>query len=235
MDRVQAYGVSTLAQALALASGGSVTLLSHPSLRGINSGSGYSGSTAWHDAFRFRQYLRAAQENEDEDELVDPGNDTGLRELSFMKNQYGPPCTKLTLRWRNGLFLPESGGGSLHSKKLAEETNAEAAFLDLLDRFREQGRNVGATPNSPNAAPATFAKENCGFTRKQLDAAMRRLFAAHTIHVESYRQDGHSRQRLARVKTLTAPLTAPLTPTAPDAHSLPPSIGGECAPRAVTK
>ena len=76
-------------QALALASGGSVTLLTHPSLQGIRSGSGYSGSTAWHDAFRFRQYLRAAQE--DEDEPVDPANDNGLRELTFMKNQYGRP------------------------------------------------------------------------------------------------------------------------------------------------
>ena len=53
------------AQALALASGGSVTLLTHPSLQGIRSGSGYSGSTAWHDAFRFRQYLRAAQDDDE--------------------------------------------------------------------------------------------------------------------------------------------------------------------------
>ena len=37
---------------------GSVTVLSHPSLTGIGSGSGISGSTAWHGAFRFRQYLK---------------------------------------------------------------------------------------------------------------------------------------------------------------------------------
>jgi RecA-family ATPase len=197
MDRVQAYGVSALAQALALASGGSVTLLSHPSLRGISTGSGYSGSTAWHDAFRYRQYLRAAQDDEDENQPLDPANDTGLRELSFMKNQYGPPSAKLTLRWRNGLFLPETAGNTL--EKAAGEAGADQGFLDLLDRYSGQGRNVSATANSPNYAPTTFAKEASGFNKKQLDAAMRRLFTAHKIHMEPYRQDGHTRQRIARI------------------------------------
>ena len=195
MDRTQVYGLVGHAQALALASGGSVTFLTHPSLQGIRSGSGYSGSTAWHDAFRFRQYLRTAKE--DEDEPVDPANDNGLRELTFMKIQYGPPAAKLTLRWRNGLFLPETGGANF--EKAAEDDKAEQAFLDLLDRFAEQGRNVGASPNSPNSAPAVFAKENSGFSRKQLYGAMSRLFEAKKIRVEPYRQDGHDRHRVARV------------------------------------
>jgi RecA-family ATPase len=195
MDRTQVYGLVGHAQALALASGGSVTLLTHPSLQGIRSGSGYSGSTAWHDAFRFRQYLRAAQD--EDDEPVDPSDDHGLRELTFMKIQYGPPAAKLTLRWRNGLFLPESTAANF--EKAAEEAKVDAAFLDLLDRFTAQGRNVGASPTSPNGAPAMFANENCGFNRKQLDAAMRRLFAMNKIRVESYRQSGHDRQRIARL------------------------------------
>jgi RecA-family ATPase len=58
LDRSQVYGLVMHAQALASVSGGSVTILSHPSLQGIKSGSGLSGSTSWHDAFRFRQYLR---------------------------------------------------------------------------------------------------------------------------------------------------------------------------------
>jgi RecA-family ATPase len=197
MDRTQVYGLVAHVQALALASGGSVTLLTHPSLQGIRSGSGYSGSTAWHDAFRYRQYLRAAQE--DEDEPVDPANDNGLRELTFMKNQYGPNTAKLTLRWRNGLFLPESGSGGNHLEKLAEEAKADTAFLDLLDRFAEQGRNVGPAPTSNNYAPTVFAKEGCGFNRKQLDAALRRLFAAGRIKVENYGRASHEHQRLARV------------------------------------
>jgi RecA-family ATPase len=197
IDRTQVYGLVGHAQALAMASGGSVTFLSHPSLHGIASGSGLSGSTAWHDAFRFRQYLRAQKDEDGGDEAVDPAEDTGGRELVFMKNQYGPPAAKLALRYQRGrgLFLPEASNGL---NKAVEDAKVEQAFLDLLDRFTAQGRNVGAMPNSPNSAPAVFAKENCGFNRKQLDAAMRRLFAANKIHVETYRLHGHTRQRIAR-------------------------------------
>ena len=58
IDRVQVYAFAMHMQALAMVAGGSVTVLSHPSLAGIASGSGISGSTAWHGAFRFRQYLK---------------------------------------------------------------------------------------------------------------------------------------------------------------------------------
>jgi RecA-family ATPase len=57
IDRVQVYGFAHHMQALARVARGSTTVLSHPSLAGISSGSGLSGSTAWHGAFRFRQYL----------------------------------------------------------------------------------------------------------------------------------------------------------------------------------
>jgi len=225
MDRTQVYGLVGHVQALALASGGSVTLLTHPSLQGIRSGSGYSGSTAWHDAFRFRQYLRAAQE--DEDTPIDPANDNGLRELTFMKNQYGPPAAKLTLRWRDGLFLPESSGGASNLEKLAEEAKADAGFLDLLDRFTAQGRNVGAAPTSNNYAPTVFAKEGCGFNRKQLDAALRRLFAAGRIKVESYGKASHPHQRIARVGPSRSPSCSGPASVPHDPHQCP---GGGPAP-----
>src|SRR6266850_599017 len=84
IDRVQVYGFAQHMQALAMVAGGSVTILSHPTLNGINSGSGISGSTAWHGAFRFRQYLTSTKPEAGEQ----PDND--LRQLEFKKNQYGP-------------------------------------------------------------------------------------------------------------------------------------------------
>src|SRR5215467_5360660 len=84
IDRVQVYGFAMHMQALAMVAGGSVTVLSHPSLQGIASGSGISGSTAWHGAFRFRQYLKGIKSEDGEQ------SDTDLRELEFKKNQYGP-------------------------------------------------------------------------------------------------------------------------------------------------
>ena len=53
IDRVQVYAFAMHMQALAMVADGSVTVLSHPSLQGISSGTGMSGSTAWHGAFRF--------------------------------------------------------------------------------------------------------------------------------------------------------------------------------------
>jgi RecA-family ATPase len=196
-DRAQVYGLVGHLQALALVSGGSVTLLSHPSLQGINSGSGLSGSTGWHDAFRFRQYLRTAQ-GDDDDELVDPENDNGLRELAFLKNQYGPPAARITLRYQRGLFLPETGVGT-NLEKLAAEMKADTAFLELLDRFEKEGRKVGVSATSTNYGPTLFAKEKVGFNKSQLEAAMRRLFKANKIRATTYGRASNQHQRIVRV------------------------------------
>src|SRR4029077_2549607 len=93
IDRVQVYAFAMHMQALAKVAGGSVTVLSHPSLSGIASGSGISGSTAWHGAFRFRQYLKGIKTDEGEQ----PDND--LRELEFKKNQYGPLGESIPLHY----------------------------------------------------------------------------------------------------------------------------------------
>ena len=61
IDRVQVYAFAMHMQALAMVASGSVTVLSHPSLAGMAIGSGISGSTAWHGAFRFRQYLKGVK------------------------------------------------------------------------------------------------------------------------------------------------------------------------------
>ena len=80
---IEVYAFAVHMQALAMVAGGSVTVLSHPSLAGIASGSGISGSTAWHGAFRFRQYLRGTKPDNGEQP------DGNLRELEFKKNNTG--------------------------------------------------------------------------------------------------------------------------------------------------
>ena len=69
LDRTQVYAFAMHMQALAMVAGGSVTVLSHPSLQGIASGSGLSGSTAWHGAFRFRQYLKGIKPDDESEEF----------------------------------------------------------------------------------------------------------------------------------------------------------------------
>jgi DNA polymerase len=186
IDRTQVYGLVGHAQALASVSGGSVTILSHPSLAGISSGSGLSGSTAWHDAFRFRQYLRKPKEE------TDDSADSDLRELSFMKIQYGPPAGAIVLRYQSGLFLPSEGKTDL--EKAAAEAEIDELFLSLLGKFTVQGRCLVTKPNSSNYAPTVFAGATSGTTKKQFVAAMSRLFDAGKIRVEDYR-DEHRNQR----------------------------------------
>src|SRR5262249_19005872 len=165
IDRVQVYTFAMHMQALAMVASGSVTVRSHPSLQGIASGSGISGSTAWHGAFRFRQYLKGIKASDGEQ----PDGD--LRELEFKKNQYGRTCETIVLRYQRGLFLPEGGISNLD--KLAREQKAEETFLALLARYDREGRNVSEKRSAHNYAPASFCKEQDanGIRKEECDAA----------------------------------------------------------------
>jgi RecA-family ATPase len=180
IDRTQVYGFASHMQALAMVASGSVTVLSHPSLAGISSGSGISGSTAWHGAFRFRQYLTGVKPDGGEQ----PDGD--LRQLEFKKNQYGPIGETMVLRYQRGLFLPEAGLSTLD--KLAREQQVENIFLDLLKHYEQTGRNVSESKTANNYAAAAFTKEQAakGFRKADLEVAMRRLFDKGQIHVENY-------------------------------------------------
>jgi RecA-family ATPase len=173
IDRGQVHAFAMHMQALAMVTaGGSVTILAHPSLQGIASGSGISGSTGWHNAFRFRQYLRGIKAEDGEP------IDQDVRELAFIKNQYGPLAETIVLRYRGGLFLPEAGANFEQAER---ETKAEEVFLELLRRFSAEGRQVSAN-KSVTYAPALFAKEgearSIGITRRDLEHALSRLFKA---------------------------------------------------------
>jgi hypothetical protein len=116
-----------------------------------------------------------------------------------MKANYGPVGETVTVRWRNGVFLPVAGIGNL--EKMAAEQRADQLFLCLLDRFNGQGRNTCEKPNANNYAPSLFAKENtareAGIRKADFEAAMRRLFAADKIHLELYGPPSWGRARLA--------------------------------------
>jgi RecA-family ATPase len=193
IDRVQVYAFAMHMQALAMAASGSVTVLSHPSLAGISSGSGISGSTAWHGAFRFRQYLKGIKPSDGEQ----PDGD--LRELEFKKNQYGPTGEAILLRYQRGLYLPEGGVSSLD--KFEREQKADDVFLALLARYTRESRNVSDKRTSHNYAPTSFCKETeaKGLRKEHLEAALRRLFAASKVRVEDYGRPSRPSSRLALI------------------------------------
>ena len=121
IDRSQVRQFIGLLRRLAIVANGSVVLLSHPSLTGINTGTGISGSTAWHNSVRARIYMTAPK--------IEPGvqPDTDIREIQFKKSNYGRVADSMVLRYKNGLFLPEAGPSNID--KAAREATVDDPFI----------------------------------------------------------------------------------------------------------
>ena len=181
-DRAQVRQFIGMLRHMAIACGAGVLLTSHPSLTGINSGTGLSGSTAWNASVRSRLYFKRATTEKDEEP------DPDLRVLEVMKANYGPIGETINLRWQNGMFLPVGGISNLD--KLAAEQAAQRMFLDLLNRFNSQNRNLSDKSSANNYAPTMFAKEKeareAGIKKAAFETAMRNLFAADKIRIEAY-------------------------------------------------
>jgi RecA-family ATPase len=154
-----------------------VVLIAHPSLTGMASGSGTSGSTGWSNSARARLYLERIK-GDDGREI-----DANLRVLSVKKSNYGPVGRQLRLRWSNGAFILDGSAGGFD--KLAADAKAERVFLDLLSTFAVQGRDV-SPKRSPSYAPTMFAKhpKSEGVTAKGFSDGMERLLTANRLHVE---------------------------------------------------
>jgi RecA-family ATPase len=158
-----------------------IMLLSHPSVAGMASGTGISGSTAWNNSVRSRLYLEA------------DNKDTDARTLKFMKSNYGPKGEPMALRYQRGQFvLDEVRAGSTPEQ-------ADAMFLATLDKYTAQDRDV--SPNvSSTYAPKVFADdETCGgLSKKAFKAAMDRLLASKAIKVEPFGPPSKLRKRIVR-------------------------------------
>ncbi len=144
-----------------------VLLTAHPSVDGIKTGRGYSGSTHWNNAVRSRMYYTTPT-NADGEEA-----DPDLRCLTLAKANRGRPGEKLMLRWDNGVFVVDSPGVITEAG-----LEAKAIFLKLLTRYIAQGRYV-----SENFAPKEFQAEPeaRGFKKAVLQKAMKALFAENKI------------------------------------------------------
>jgi len=196
-DRCQVQQFVGLLTRIAIVANGSVVLVSHPSLTGISSGTGLSGSTQWHNAVRARIYVKGVKPEGGEQ----PDDD--LREIEFKKNQYGRKAETIVVRYTNGLFLPVPGTGALSTiERAAADAKAEQTFLTLLDRLNRQDRNVSDKPNANNYAPTLFAAEteakDAGIKKPALEDAMRRLFQADKIRLEPYGAPSRGLQKLTR-------------------------------------
>jgi RecA-family ATPase len=190
-DRSQAQQFVSLLTEIAIVSGGAVILIAHPSLTGISTNTGISGSTAWFNSVRAQIYLRTVTDKDDEQP------DTDLRVLEFKKNQYGKIEDTQTLSWRSGMFLPI---GAASVEKIARENRINELFVTLLKRFSSTHRPVSPSPRSGTYAPALFATEDeataLKANRKELEAAMRRLLATGAVLIKNFGRPSNPRPYL---------------------------------------
>jgi RecA-family ATPase len=73
----------------------------YPSLAGINSGNGSSGSTGWDGAFRSRLYLSSPKAENGEV----PESDGRI--LTRVKSNWAKVGETITMHWREGVFIPD--------------------------------------------------------------------------------------------------------------------------------
>lgn len=183
LSRVQVRFFVRALRKLCIEYDSAIVLLSHPSVSGMASGSGQSGSTGWGNSVRSRLYLTAPKA----DGESEPNPD--IRVLSNKKANYGPCGSEIVLRWDHGMFRPDGGGALSGMDRQAQERRVERRFLELLSEMERQNRRVNSSAG-PNYAPKLFARIDSSITNKQFLRAMDRLFSAGEIIVEPYKNKG---------------------------------------------
>ena len=158
----------------------------------MNTGSGLSGSTDWHNGPRARLYFEPPKDKEGKP------IDADLRQLTVKKIQYAQEGTIFRLRRRAGVFVYEGkDGGGASFDRAAAAIKAETVFLALLGAYDDQGRRV--SPNTgANYAPAMFERDDDseGVTSKAFARAMTKLLKENRIHIEKVGSASKQRDKL---------------------------------------
>lgn len=183
-DRAKVRQFIGILRGLALKRNCAVLLLGHPSLTGLSSGTGSSGSTAWNNSVRSRLYLSRIDDNGFE---ADPDR----RVMTTKKANYGRIGGETHMKWTNGVFVAEEAAQGLDA--MAAGAMAQRVFVKLLTTFTAQGRQVNHAGGA-TYAPKLFAEhpDNEGMTKRAMKRAMEGLLADSRIVI---RKDGPPSKR----------------------------------------
>jgi RecA-family ATPase len=187
-DRAQVRQFIGMLQGIALRYGCAVVLLAHPSLTGLTSGTGTSGSTAWNNSVRSRLYLSR---------IVEGGHepDPDRRVLQVLKANYGRTGGGIGMTWKGGVFQADTTAEGLDA--LAAGAKAERVFLRLLRVFTERGQYVSASPSSAYA-PSLFSNstDTEGMTKHAFVKAMHALLDRGVIRLAEHGRGAKARKHL---------------------------------------
>jgi RecA-family ATPase len=205
IKRAQVRQFVGMLRRLAFRHGLTIVLLAHPSVAGMNTGTGTSGSTAWSNSVRSRLYLV----NVDDEPTGD------ARVLRGMKSNYGKKGLEINLRYRRGVFVPEAA--AMDGDPLVKQAMVDSVFLELVGKYADQGRHVSCKTGT-NYGPKKFESDPLvkgrRISKADLEAAMNRLLDDRRIRNEQYGPKSDNTSHL--VVSFNAP-PAPVieTPAAP--------------------
>jgi len=168
--------------------GCAVLVTGHPSRAGLQTGSGDSGSTAWHNSVRSRLYLDNSHNNDE-------------RVLKRMKSNYASmEDSEIQLRWNEGVF--EEIAPLTDLELMQQQKRAQEAFMQRLDVLTNQQQYLSSSPNATNYAPKVMAQmqdEHENITKESLVTAMNNLLQMRKIRIDKIGPPTRARQRLVKI------------------------------------
>jgi hypothetical protein len=170
------------------------------------------GASAVHDAVRAQRVLNIMSTKEAEASQIDDMERRSYFRVDRSKGNTSPPARVATWRQFQNVQLPNGdevgvitpctiGEGAPSAEREDAARRARDVYLQLLDRYTQEGRSVGDRLGK-SYAPHLFAQEPEAKKAKagkvQLEAAQRQLFADGLIRVEEYGKPSHHTTRIAR-------------------------------------
>lgn len=179
-DRAQVQAFVSGVQKWALEAHAAIVVIGHPSKSGMESGLGYSGSTAWNNAVRSRLYLKKVKDGN-----VAESKST-RRVLTLMKANRGVSGSDIALRMIGGRMLRE-GDGDASEVKALRQAEARDAVMQMTAELTKAGVRLSASAHAGNYAPKVMGAHALGaaFTREELQSAMVALLADGRLKVET--------------------------------------------------
>ena len=170
-------------------------LLAHPSVTGMNSGTGTSGSTQWSNGARGRLWLRRPKEE------AERKRDPNLRVIENMKQNYsGGVGDERLVRWEAGRFVE-------FSRAIISEVDVEAFLIRKIVAFAHRGDDL--SPNSGARtgtiyAPLAISKDaearEKGISEEMLRKALGDLRARGEVYSHEVKRASRNVKEVLRVK-----------------------------------
>jgi RecA-family ATPase len=190
IKRAQVRAFLAMLSRLARRIDGAVLVTGHPSVEGMRSGAGTSGSTGWNAGARSRLYLARPEDSGDE-------WDPHARVLTRKKANMAGIGDTIALRWERGVLA--AVGEPAGIDRAALNAKADRIFRDLLRVTYGAAIWVSANPSAKNYAPAVFARrpDRQDLGRAALEKAMHRTLTAGAAKIEQYGRKSNPHHRLA--------------------------------------